>query len=670
LSHANVAVDVAILRIAEAFEKTQDLIAGRILRIGVPQMLEVRNRGDITPEDVLVRTQPDLIRARDELEKRRDQVTREFGTAIDVETKNRLSKELEGVRGRLRKVREDIRLATAKIMGEARIVAATFSRFAIDDRLYQWPAEAILIDEASMAPFPAVLAAAFCARKRLAIFGDFRQLPPIVISTKTEAKTWVGRDAFEIAGIIDAVDEGRDDPRVTLLETQYRMSGEIASLVSDLAYGGRLRTASGVNERNASLAAHSPHSGNPVVFLDSADMDPICLKEQRFGSHSRGNPIHAAIDVVLAEGLILQGCPTVTIVTPYRSQARLISIVIRENKMEKRIRSATVHRFQGSESDAVIVDLVDGPPMSGASHLTGKNRDDSLRLINVALSRAKGKLFIIANVDHIRDTYKASTWMRKLAGRFVSSNEAWRPLSREFALFAKGKNLGWFSRWEEGEAAACAALEACRENLILNLPCELPYSPEFRARLLSVAQRLRKAIIFTTQEIAEELSDTAAELRLLAHPGGFFLLVDNEAAIFGGTSGEGAFIQVKKKRVVEALEEFFLGEMGRRPPPKADIKHALDALCGRCDECGEFRRPRKLAPDDWRLSCPKGHQGPTPLELGEMQRMIDVLNMQCRKCGNAPVLRKGPKGIFLGCSNFSHGCKGALLSLDTLFEEN
>jgi len=59
------------------------------------------------------------------------------------------------------------------------------------------------------------------------------------------------------------------------------------------------------------------------------------------------------------------------------------------------IESGTVHQFQGSDADIVIFDLVDGYGRNQLGKLL-KN-DEGLRLVNVALTRAKAKFILIAD---------------------------------------------------------------------------------------------------------------------------------------------------------------------------------------------------------------------------------------------------------------------------------
>lgn len=61
LAHSNAAVDVAMLRVAETFEGSQELQGGKILRIGIAQLPEMYKNETIMPEAIIERTKPELI---------------------------------------------------------------------------------------------------------------------------------------------------------------------------------------------------------------------------------------------------------------------------------------------------------------------------------------------------------------------------------------------------------------------------------------------------------------------------------------------------------------------------------------------------------------------------------------------------------------------------------
>jgi hypothetical protein len=518
-----------------------------------------------------------------------------------------------------------------------------------------------------MAPFPAVLAAGIGTRQRMVVFGDFRQLPPIVLSSKRDARECIGRDAFEIAGIVDTVDAGKDDPRVTLLDTQYRMSSEIAAVVSDFAYGGRLETAAGVDDRNNRITKLKPRAGHSAMCVDTSLLNPVCFREPRLGSFSRVNPVHATFSVGLAENLLEQGCPNVAIVTPYRSQARLVSSFLHDHPLGQRLRAATVHRFQGSESEAVIVDLVDAPEMSGASRLTGKDRETARRLLNVALSRAKGKLLVLTPETFLRRTQRPSAIVPSAVARLRARGAEWQPSPSDVAAMLDNDDVEWADGWASCEELVCGVFSRAADRLILNIPERLRCSEFFLSELHAAANRVEQTIVFARPEITATLEHSRADLRLMNQPGGFFVLADGVVAILGGMSEAGSFARVTRKKVVDSLEELFLGDSLGAPGPDANAEHAVDALCGRCPECGEIRRPRKARGSTWLLACPSSSHAGAPLAVDEFQGIVRVLQIRCKKCGGNAVLRDGRRGPFLGCVNFASGCPGDLPRLETVF---
>jgi superfamily I DNA and/or RNA helicase len=91
----------------------------------------------------------------------------------------------------------------------------------------------------------------------------------------------------------------------------------------------------------------------------------------------------------------------VAIITPYVAQSRLIRQQMSRFREAQQVECHTVHRFQGGERDMVILDTVDTAPLSPGVLLAGQALGASPgNLINVSLSRARGKLIIIADVAY------------------------------------------------------------------------------------------------------------------------------------------------------------------------------------------------------------------------------------------------------------------------------
>ncbi len=91
------------------------------------------------------------------------------------------------------------------------------------------------------------------------------------------------------------------------------------------------------------------------------------------------------------------GATSVGVITPYAAQAREIRDQLAARGVGDAVDCNTIHRFQGRECDVVIIDLVDAHPMRPSALLA-----DAPNLLNVSLSRARGKLVIVADVAYFR----------------------------------------------------------------------------------------------------------------------------------------------------------------------------------------------------------------------------------------------------------------------------
>jgi superfamily I DNA and/or RNA helicase len=224
----------------------------------------------------------------------------------------------------------------------------------------------------------------------------------------------MGRNIFEVA-----VDDPFSSPLVAMLDTQYRMHPSIGRLVSDLFYSGRVRNG-GNSAEQTRIAAMEPYAGAALVVVDTAGTTTC----EQVGGQSRGNARNAAICADLALRSVGAGAESVAIITPYVEQARRTRSMIKKSpERAQRIECSTVHRFQGQECDVVILDTVDAEPMKpGVLFTEGGSRSAASKLINVAISRARGKLIIVADVRYFERRAPESAIMKtignaRIAGR-------------------------------------------------------------------------------------------------------------------------------------------------------------------------------------------------------------------------------------------------------------
>lgn len=405
LSHSNVAVDCALVELAKRLNKADE---GKVVRYGRHRKKEIE-RGNITLSSYEL-----ALKLDEELRAEQDLLTRERKTVTFSD-----SAELEKKRFAFRKrvaEKEDSIVAAASVVG------ATLSRAVVSEILSKRKFGAVLIDEASMCFVPQILYASSLATRRLVVVGDFRQLPPIV--QDPFAKQSLGQDVFRFLGIV----RGKRvcyHPWLVMLNEQRRMHPEISSLISEQVYGGLLTTAQGVEELREETVETAPFSGRATALLDIGDTFNVCARTE---DGSRFNLLSAFLSFHLALRSAEQGVETV-IVTPYAAQVRLLRAMLTDFPSPL-ITVSTVHQFQGSETDAVIFDTVDFLRQPKAGYLLSQESEEddvALRLLNVAVTRARGKFILLTNARYFATRLPQSSTLRGLISDLVVKERAFTP---------------------------------------------------------------------------------------------------------------------------------------------------------------------------------------------------------------------------------------------------
>ncbi len=275
----------------------------------------------------------------------------------------------------------------------ARLVLATMTNMYISKLLNAEQFDVVIIEEAGMAVLPTLFYCAGMATKKVIAVGDPRQLPPIVVSKDPYAQKAMGRSIFEVT-----VPQPDQSPIVVMLDTQYRMHPAIGSLVSKLFYAGKLKSADSTSQRSV-ITDKPPYPGQAVVVVDTQGATRCTKSDDSF---SRSNQQTAEICVRLASEAVAAGIESIAIITPYAKQSRLISGLLADSSIpDGVVECRTVHRFQGNERDFVILDTVDALPVTPGVLLAGrKGASSAPNLLNVSISRAKGKLVIVADVAY------------------------------------------------------------------------------------------------------------------------------------------------------------------------------------------------------------------------------------------------------------------------------
>lgn len=298
------------------------------------------------------------------------------------------------------------------VVMNASVLGATLTKAYLSDDIQARKFDTVILDEASMAPIPALWAAALLAERNLVIVGDFKQLPPIVLSNNQPAKQWLGRDVFEASGL-KAHWENKTPPDYFIpLTEQRRMLPDIAEIANKFFYDEILVPSTdlpgGFDDFNKWYQRDWPHD-SPVLLVDTGPLHAWVTSVEKGGNTSRLNFLSATAAVDLAEQLLRPGrnnrsdgaARRIMIVAPYRAHAKLVNLLIRENKvLNTDVTAGTAHSFQGSEADAVIFDLVVDEPHFRVNLFIPSLDDQLKRLFNVALTRARFRLILMGDFSY------------------------------------------------------------------------------------------------------------------------------------------------------------------------------------------------------------------------------------------------------------------------------
>jgi superfamily I DNA and/or RNA helicase len=292
-------------------------------------------------------------------------------------------------------------------------VATTLAKVCTSDLFHDLDFDAVVVDESSMANLPYMMVLAAHAKWHMVVVGDPMQLPPIALTTNPKARSFLEKDIFTTVSGADSSEAlfrwHDENPEFTsFFDTQYRLEQSLADVISTVFYEGRLKTGKVSEKPLEQMSDRAFH------LVDTRKYGPVL--EQKSGE--RGfkpiNLVHQEVTERLLMKLGGKGIPMeeIGVIVPFRSAV----YDMRNRLYEAGIRNVevgTIHTFQGREKDYIIFDTV----MSGEKQRGGrrhysvrpldekKNGLSVPRLLNVAFSRSRKELVVIADMEHIEQVY-------------------------------------------------------------------------------------------------------------------------------------------------------------------------------------------------------------------------------------------------------------------------
>jgi len=582
---------------------------------------------------------------------------------------------IDGLKSEKRSIQEQIDQITKLLLNRASVVATTLTKCYLRTEMLAQQFDVVIVDEISMAQIPHLFVAIGLAKKAILV-GDFLQLPPISQADTQMAKKWLSKNLYDYFEIPEEfLEKGTYREQVKPLFKQYRMHPDISYLINNVVYKGHLEDDEVTKTKRESHKDFAPFKGH-IAFLDTQDTDSYCRKKE---GGSRYTLKTAFIDLYLASFTVedyLRNKPEsdfqddveiVGIVTPYRAQASLIAkllagieIQIGEKSYElgEFTEVNTVHKFQGNQRSVIIFDSTDDYPMFKPSQLVDddeKNGDD-VKLINVAVTRAKDKFLLLGNKRFIENKHSDTSLIKGMVPSIEEKS-------------AKLKFEGYVEQKDDVAFDISSFLFPAQVIELLNFSTSslhIVVSDLFTNSFFSkvntiVSTLLAKGvnITITTQlpdQYSEDYSKLAADTIGFLKEKGFrvnlrtkfrdsFIITDQERVLCFIGENESLGIQVKSSKGAKELINLFNLEDEQEVTP--------------CPECQKNGRAGMIVPKMSRYgvfySCslwPKCKYIDKSRGKDTKKQSQEELDKDCPRCGKKLVGKRGRFGSFIGCSGY------------------
>ena len=399
VSHSNVSVDGVIKKISDKLRNSnQDkfLKEGMVFRYGYVRDIELSKDEYASAFNYAMNHCSELKKQMDKLLEEKEILKEK--RLLTGQKLVEIEKKLGFLRGKIRE-QEKIYVSKAKLVG------TTISKVIVDSIFESSQYDLVMFDEVSMAYVTQLACAASFAKSRFLCVGDFMQLPPI--AQDDDAKLTLEKDIFEYLRITGSGEDMFYHPWLVMLDTQRRMYPDIAEFVNKKVYRNLLLNHETTVKNNKHIVDAEPLKGYALNMIDLCGTYAAASKNS---DNSRFNILSAIVSFGAGLSSESDEVTSVGIITPYAAQMRLIRAMIKDYKSKNQtsITCSTVHQFQGSESDIIVFDSVESYPTTKAGYLMSKDLHSVKRLINVAITRARGKLINVGN---------SKFWLKEFANK-------------------------------------------------------------------------------------------------------------------------------------------------------------------------------------------------------------------------------------------------------------
>ncbi len=237
----------------------------------------------------------------------------------------------------------------------------------------------VIMDEASQCN-TAVSLVPIIRGENLMLVGDPQQLNPVILLDEVTNQKL--RQKYKVADEYDyrknsvyktflACDSVSDE---VLLHNHYRCHKKIINFNNQKYYNSKLKIRSASKEEKPLIYMNVVNDGAGIKNTAPAEVDAII-------EYARTNKDKS-----------------IGVITPFVNQKKLIEEELKAHRLEN-VSCGTVHAFQGDEKDVVLFSTVLTNQTQVGTYNWLKNNKE---LINVATSRAKDKLIVLADANNLK----------------------------------------------------------------------------------------------------------------------------------------------------------------------------------------------------------------------------------------------------------------------------
>lgn len=287
----------------------------------------------------------------------------------------------------------DIALESVNVVGATCIGINSQKRFA------GLNFDVTIIDEAGQIQIQDALVPMSVSNK-LIMLGDHKQIPPSAdkdVIDLIELNN-VDPDLYRIS-LFERMYEQFPDHAKVMLDTQYRIPGEIADTISDWFYDGKYRS---FENKRGIKGVVTRISEKPYVIIDISKAKNH--KEKKTEEKGTYNTCEAGIAASIAEYALSSGLLSekdIGIISAYKAQVKKIQEELK-NVISDELKNevvATLDSFQGQERDLIIYSFTRSSDARPDEPRIGFLNE--LRRLNVAMSRGKKQLILIGDIPYL-----------------------------------------------------------------------------------------------------------------------------------------------------------------------------------------------------------------------------------------------------------------------------